>query len=551
MRDLERPVRQPVGGHVAGQQVAPTDLDLLVLGVAADLDDLHPVPQRARDLPEVVGGRDEEHVREVVRHVEEVVDEVAVLLRVEHLEQRRRWIAAVVRRELVDLVEQDDRVDRAGLLHGSDHAAGHRADVGAAVTANLGLVADAAETDADELAIHRAGDRASEAGLADTRRSGKAEDLRNAGPHLVAGLPQLAHGEEVEDALLDVLETVVVFIEDLLGNLEIEPVFALRRPGQAEHRVEVGANDGRLGGDCRHPFEARQLAIQLLLDIVRHAAFGDLAAEGVHLTAAIAAELVMDGLELFAQVVLALILLDLIADAVLDALLERGNVEITLDKSGHADQPFMWVDLFEQILALDRVRKELGREKVGEMAGIAGALDHVQYFVRELVSGFGVGAGQLSDVLHERPAFLDRRLDLGQLLGRDIEEWPRRVERGQADSTDAFEHDLQCGRLLALALDDLGERADVVDVTCQRVIDVWIAVSNDNNTAVPVQGLFDGLDRARSSDQEGDDIPRKYDDILERQKWIASSVRFIARHKDSPTAPSLRATTSMCTSTSH
>ena len=54
--------------------------------------------------------------------------------------------------------------------------------------------------------------------------------------------------------------------------------------------------------------------------------------EAVDLVAAFAAELVVDRLELLAQVVLALVLLDLIADAVLDALLERGDIEIALDQ---------------------------------------------------------------------------------------------------------------------------------------------------------------------------------------------------------------------------
>jgi hypothetical protein len=482
-------------------------------------------------LPKVVGGRDEEHVREVVLHIEEMVDEVPVLLRIEHLEQSRRRITAVVGGELVDLVEQDDRVDRPGLLHGSDHAAGHRADVGATVTADLSLVANAAETDPDKLAVHRAGDRSPEACLADTGRSGQAEDLRNAETDLVTGLAQLAHGQEVEDALLDVLETVMVLVEDLLGDFEVEAILTLVRPGQADHRVDIGANDGCLGRDGRHPFESQELATELLCDLIRHATFGDLATEIVHLAAAISAELVVDRLELFAQVVLALVLFDLVADAVLDALFERGNIEVALDETGNADEALVGLDLFEELLALGGVREKLGREQIGEMPGIARALDHVQHFVGELVAGFGVGAGELGDVLHERPAFLDRRLNLSQFFGGDVEERSRRVEGGQADPTDALEHDLQRRCLLPLALDDLCQRTDVIDVTCQWVIDVRIAVSDNDDAAIPVEGFLNGLDRPRSADQERHDVARENDDVLERQQGIASSVRFIARHK--------------------
>ena len=104
-----------------------------------------------------VRGGEEQHVGQVELDLQVVVAERVVLRRVEHLEQGRGRVAAVVRAELVDLIEQDDRVHRAGLGDGPDDPAGQRADVGAAVTADLGLVPHAAERDAGELAAHRAG----------------------------------------------------------------------------------------------------------------------------------------------------------------------------------------------------------------------------------------------------------------------------------------------------------------------------------------------------------------------------------------------------------
>ena len=60
--------------------------------------------------------------------------------------------------ELVDLVEHHHRVPCPGAADALDDVAGQRADIGAAVTADLGLVMDAAERDADELPSHGAGD---------------------------------------------------------------------------------------------------------------------------------------------------------------------------------------------------------------------------------------------------------------------------------------------------------------------------------------------------------------------------------------------------------
>src|SRR5690606_3335307 len=99
-----------------------------------------------------------------------------VLLGVEDLEQRGGGIAAEVAPELVDLVEHEHGIARAGLAEAAQDLAGHRADVGAPVAADLGLVVHAAERDAGELAAERARDRPAEGGLADAGRPHEAED---------------------------------------------------------------------------------------------------------------------------------------------------------------------------------------------------------------------------------------------------------------------------------------------------------------------------------------------------------------------------------------
>ena len=58
-----------------------------------------------------------------------------------------------------------------------------------------------------------------------------------------------------------------------------------------------------------------------------------------------------------------------------------------------------------------------------------------------------------------------------------------------------------------------------------------LAVSDNDDAAIPVEGFLNGLYRPGSADQERHDVARENDDVLERQQGIASSVRFIARHK--------------------
>src|SRR5207244_4257911 len=105
-----------------------------------------------------------------------------------------------------------------------DDLAGERADVGAAMTADLGLVSDAAERQAHELTVHRARNRLGERRLADSGRSGEGEDRR------LRLLDQRADREELEDAFLDLLQPVMIFVEDLFGALQIAALAALLVP---------------------------------------------------------------------------------------------------------------------------------------------------------------------------------------------------------------------------------------------------------------------------------------------------------------------------------
>ena len=180
---------QAVLGELARDQVALRDVELLVDRVAGELDHLHPVAQRAGDRVEDVRRGDEHHLGEVERQVEVVVAEGVVLRRVEDLEHRARRVAAEVGAHLVDLVDHEHRVARAGVAQRADDRPRHRADVGAAVAADLGLVADAADRDPLELAPERPGDRAAEAGLADARAARRSRGSARASPGSASGRP--------------------------------------------------------------------------------------------------------------------------------------------------------------------------------------------------------------------------------------------------------------------------------------------------------------------------------------------------------------------------
>ena len=105
-----------------------------------------------------------------------MVLEHPVLLGVEHLEQRRRWIATEVGGHLVDLVQHDDGIAGARFFHHLNHLAGQCADVGTAMAADFGFVTHAAQRHADKLAAGGLGNRHAQRGFAHAGRSDEAQD---------------------------------------------------------------------------------------------------------------------------------------------------------------------------------------------------------------------------------------------------------------------------------------------------------------------------------------------------------------------------------------
>ena len=321
-----------------------------------------------------------------------------VLRRIEHLEQRRRRIAAPVGAELVDLVEHDDGIHRAGVAQRAHEPAGQRADVGAAMAADLRLVANAAERHPDELPAGRSRDRFADRGLAGSRRPDQRQDDAGSAVlgHAALG-PQLAHGQVLGDAPLHVVEAFVVGVEHLARVHRIEPLLGPLGPRHGQQPVEIGADHRRLGVRLAHPLETIQLALGLLTHRVGHAGVRDLLPVLVGDRAVAFAELLADRVHLPAQEVLALLLLRAVFDVVANALAHLQLGEPLALELQRQRQPLDDVERFEQLELLGEV--EVGRVagRVGQRAGV-GDRPHER-------ADPSVVAAQLENLVDDRAVF--------------------------------------------------------------------------------------------------------------------------------------------------
>jgi len=208
-----------------------------------------------------------------------VIAERRVLLRVEQLEESRQRIsspASSTSRDLIDLIDEDNRVLRTSDLESLDRLSrksteerwgrketdasvsslliprppslgprtkqrsrkkSHSPNISPPMSLDLRHIPQPTHTDPVELPLQRSSDGLGDAGLSDSRRSDEADDLA------LNGSTEFPDGEELEDSILDGLETVMVGVEDGCGGRDGEGVDGVDSPGDGGDPFEVVSED--------------------------------------------------------------------------------------------------------------------------------------------------------------------------------------------------------------------------------------------------------------------------------------------------------------------
>ena len=320
---------------------------------------------------------------------------------IEHLEHRGRRISArAAARHLVDLVDHQHGIFHRHAAQRLDDQARHRADIRATVSANLGLVAHAADRDAIELAADRLADRFAERRLAGARRSDEAE---NRAVRIAAA--QLAHGEILDDALLRFVESVVPVVERRFDFLEIDLFFArLLVPRQRQHPVEIRAHDLVLARRRREHAHALGLAPRFLRDFLGKLCLFDLLEQiDRFLLARIRfAQLGLDRAQLLAEIELALVLLDLDLGLLLHVLHHARARDFALETREDEAKPLPDVEALEHLVLVGDPEIHVRRREVGEPARIGDVhLEDRRHFVRNAIHELGQRLRGRDDARHE------------------------------------------------------------------------------------------------------------------------------------------------------
>ena len=133
------------------------------------------------------------------------------------------------------------------------------------MAANFGLIANAAERNANEFASGRVPDGHRQRSFAHARRPDEAED------RALGILDQLAHGQEFQNAVFDFFEPVVLFVQDFFRGQDVANFLGLFLPGHRQQPVQIIAAHRGFRGHRRHQFQALQLLDGLFVDFLGHA----------------------------------------------------------------------------------------------------------------------------------------------------------------------------------------------------------------------------------------------------------------------------------------
>src|ERR1700728_1317811 len=469
---------------------------------------------------EHVGGADEHDLREIVFHVEIMVGEGVVQLRIEHFHQRRRWIAAEIHGHLVDFVEDKNRVRGAGFAHHLDNLAGKGTDVSTAVAADFGFVAHAAERHAHEFASRGAANRCGERSLADSRRPEEAEN------RALRILHQLANCQIFEDAFLDFVQAVVIFAQNLLGALDVSDFLGALLPRHGEQPVQIIARDGGFSRHRRHHFQPLQLLHGLFHRSFGHAGGFDLFLQLLDFVRFAAPELFLDGLELFVEVVLFLGAFHLAFHAGVDGAIDVELFDFDFQDVGDAVQPLRGLEDFEQFLLFFDRDLQVGGDGVGKLAGILDAHggDHgvVVQTLRKLhvlLKERGDAGGGLRDLRGGLGFY-------GYEAGGCTEEAFVAGDLTDLGALGAFDEnfDMAIGQLHALY--DIGERSDLINLFGLGVIDRGIVLRDQDKFLVSGKRVFHSAHGGFAAHDEWVHHLREDDHVPHRHHRYALHVAF-------------------------
>ena len=179
----------------------------------------------------------------------------------------------------------------------------------------------------------------------------------------------LDDGQIFQQPVLDLAHAVVVPIEYLAGAVKVDLPGCLHAPGQVEHRFDIRLQNGtlrRVDGGAR---KARKLLFRALAGFSVDLGIAQARAQFAQLLVFVFAQFFLNGVDLFAQVVVVVGLVHGFAHARVYLLFQSADLQIARERHQQRFQPEVDRDALQHRLFVGDIGKEIGRHHVAEGVG--------------------------------------------------------------------------------------------------------------------------------------------------------------------------------------
>ena len=262
----------------------------------------------------------------------------------------------------------------------------------------------------------------------------------------------------------------MIAVENLARRLEIESILRHAAPGQCGKDVEVGARDLVLSGLRRHLAEPFQLAVGDFFRLGRELRILQTFRELLQLVVPFAlAQLLADHLQLLAQHVLALILVEAVLDLLLDLRSHLEHLELLHHELAESLEPARHVVDREQLRLRGQRQIQIGRDEIGELARFCDSREHFMQLGAEIGRNVDHARELRDDGALQRfgARVLEQVLDEG--LAVRHQPFFALGDFGEPRPPQPLHHDAHRAVAELEHANDRAERADVVELMRERV----------------------------------------------------------------------------------
>ena len=328
------------------------------------------------------------------------------------------------------------------------------------------------------------------------------------------------HREVFQDALLDLVQAVVIFFQDALGLFDVELVLGVLVPRQRQEPVEVVAHHGRLGRHRRHHLELLDLALALLARLGRHLLLAQLVFQLLDLVLELVllAEFFLDRAHLLVEVVLFLGLLHLLLDPSTDALFDFEDLQLRAHIAEDLLQPLGRIGGLQQRLLLFELDPQMPDQLVGQIGRIVDRRDRRDHLGRDLLVEPDVVVEGRDNRAHQRFDLGRALADLGHFLDFNLEEFAVRNVAHDAGALLAFQQGLDGSVGQAQQLHHHAQRAHRVNIVGRGLGNLGVFLGREQDRFLQALGLFQRLYRLMPPHEDRIDFMRKNNEFTQRQQ---------------------------------